>query len=399
MPPQAKRLGGRSHRLRRRLRLSVTALLLPGPCEVERPRGLRVRAPPGASPGGRVRGGSAGGRSMGAGDWSLWADARRSPVLSPGAAGLRRGREVPGRVPAAPPADALSPGSRQAARRRSFSRARLLALPASSHARSLVFFLSFFALARAGRLFRSYCSRPPSCWARQSGAAGSSPRPPAPALRRRRRRRRSALRLIPIWHGRKAHAPAPPPQPPSSAVLPATGAPRLSRVALPTWPPRAHRLAELVLHGRRRVRGPGSITRRFSRVPCPHLAEDTREAVALGGVAWASDPRRRHGPSTACRRVLGFRGRVLALLGFWRERPHLGFWTERLGTGEVPDPSVPGEARHCSPHVTTSSKMVLAERQQPCRSLKGACCCRGSCARRPGHVGNPSRLLTSSRAL
>lgn len=128
MPPQAKRLGGRSHRLRRRLRLSVTALLLPGPCEVERPRGLRVRAPPGASPGGRVRGGSAGGRSMGAGDWSLQVG---RPLPPPGHFGLSRpagltraarpfslpappasaaAARCPGASPQPPPADAPSLG-------------------------------------------------------------------------------------------------------------------------------------------------------------------------------------------------------------------------------------------------------------------------------------------------
>lgn len=68
---------------------------------------------------------------------------------------------------------------------------------------------------------------------------------------------------------------------------------------------------------------------------------------------------------------------------------------------KVPDPSIPGEARHCSPHVTTSSKMALAERQRLSRSPMGTCRCRKVCVRRPGHIGNPAcpseTLLSSTK--
>lgn len=132
-------------------------------------------------------------------------------------------------------------------------------------------------------------SRPPSCWARRSGAAGSSPRPPPPALRRRRRQRRSALRLIPIWHGCRAHAPAlPPPPNPRSSRLPAPLAQRARRP-----PARPLQRRPLVVSPNRGLVGCGGLrglrcwvsSAASQPLPCvtsPQLAADTPKAAVQG---------------------------------------------------------------------------------------------------------------------
>lgn len=179
----------------------------------------------------------------------------------------------------------------------------------------------------------------------------------------------------------RPHSPNPLPTP-SPTVLPATRAPRLARVALTAQPPRGHQGLEL--HGRGGVGGPRSIAR---RVPSRHLAEDAREAGAA-----------RRGPlipdgAVDCVRLRdalsGSGGVPWPCMDFGEKDLTLASGPSGSGPGEVPDPSIPGEARHCSPHVTTSSKMALTDRQRLGRSLMGTCRCRGGCARRPGHFGNP----------
>lgn len=148
-----------------------------------------------------------------------------------------------------------------------FSRARSLALPPLWLARSFSFFpfFFFFALARAGRLFRSRRPRPPAraLLPAGPGRAGRPAALPAPLHPRSGGGGGAAPRSDSFQYGTDAGRmrPRPPPTPPSSAVLRATRSPRLALGALTARPPRCRRrlFAGLELHRRGGVRGPGSI--------------------------------------------------------------------------------------------------------------------------------------------
>lgn len=278
--------------------------------------------------------------------------------------------------------------------------ARSLAFPFS---RSFSFFSSFRSPVRAlfplapPALARS---RPSSCWAPRSGAAGSSPRPPPPALRRRRRRRRSALRLIPIWHGRRAHAPAPPHHPRSSRQ-PAPLAPHAWRP--PAWPPRTR---PLVFPHRWAVAG-GEAAADWGRgvssaascpsPTCPQPTTCSGHPRGRGARQAAAPPAPDGAATPRCLAPTGRRAPrdpapILSLLQPTREGP------PRLtsGCGQRPGNRVaslcrfwrsePGEARCCRPHVTASGKMALAEerteRQLDTRSARVAV--GEGCVRPPG---------------
>lgn len=466
--------------MRRRKRRSATARLLPGPSEVERPRGLRVRAPPGASPGGG--GGSAGARREGA-RWGAGDGGDRSPqlgrpLLPPGHFGLPRpavcrraplagplapGHQPPPRPrgararpripggrraeprdrarpragaalpPAVPPPHAPPPpvgaSSRAAALRRVpavpagkvarplrdraapplrppparegpadrtaflpdgvFAGALgSLSLPSGSLARFLSFLFFFFSLrspargafsaraARARLLAPSFLLGPAERGGRQLSPPPCT-RAPAEAAAPLRAPTHSNMART---QGACARAPYPPPPTPPQLRGP-PGDPLPSPRA---WG--AHGSRAWSCTGEEASAGLGPLL--WSR---PQPAHRRGRPRGRGGAPWASDPRRRREPSAVGSRALGMQRRVLAPAWVFGEKD-LTLAPGQSGSAgpKVPDPSIPGEARHCSPHVTTSSKMALAERQRLSRSPMGACRCRKVCARRPGHIGNPA---------